>query len=68
MNTHRKVLVLDTSVLCCWRKVPGREAAGPLENRWTPEPIESMVEKETAQGSALVLPIASLIETGNHIA
>ena len=68
MNTHRKVLVLDTSVLCCWLKVPGRETAGPLENRWTPERIASLVEKETAQGSALVLPIASLIETGNHIA
>lgn len=68
MNPHRKVLVLDTSVLCCWLKVPGRETAGPLEDRWTPERIASLVEEETAQGGALVLPIASLIETGNHIA
>ena len=68
MTPHRKVLVLDTSVLCCWLKVPGRETAGPLEDRWTPERIASLVEEETAQGSALVLPIASLIETGNHIA
>lgn len=32
MTPHRKVLVLDTSVLCCWLKVPGRETAGPLED------------------------------------
>lgn len=64
----RKVLILDTSVLCCWLRVPGKDTAGSLEDRWTPERIETLIEQEKQQHSALVLPLASLIETGNHIA
>ena len=64
----RKVLILDTSVLCCWLRVPGRETAGSGEERWTPEKVDAFIREEEANGSTLVLPIASLIETGNHIA
>ena len=64
----RKVLILDTSVLCCWLRVPGRETAGSGEERWTPEKVDAFIREEEANISTLVLPIASLIETGNHIA
>lgn len=64
----RKVLILDTSVLCCWLGVPGKATAGPLDNQWTRERIAGLIKQEQKQHSTFVLPIASLIETGNHIA
>jgi hypothetical protein len=64
----RKVLILDTSVLCCWLRVPGKETAGPNNDLWTHDRIDALINVENAAGSTFVLPIASLIETGNHIA
>ncbi|MGV8691211.1 hypothetical protein ACV35Z_34765, partial [Pseudomonas aeruginosa] len=63
----KKVLILDTSVLCCWLRVPGKDTAGPLDDQWTPERIDALIEQEKQQ-STFVLPLATLIETGNHIA
>ena len=63
----KKVLILDTSVLCCWLRIPGKETAGPLDDQWTPERIDALIE-EDKQRSTFVLPLATLIETGNHIA
>ncbi len=64
----QRILILDTSVLCCWLQVPGKEEAGPLEDRWNHERISQLLELELARKSTLVLPLATLIETGNHIA
>lgn len=64
----RKVLILDTSVLCCWLRVSGKDTAGPHHDQWTPERIDALIEEEKRQHSTFVLPIASLIETGNHVA
>lgn len=64
----KRVLILDTSVLCCWLQVPGREEAGPVNNRWNHERIRVLLEQEREKNSTFVLPIATLIETGNHIA
>ncbi len=64
----RKVLILDTSVLCCWLRVPGKEDAGPVNNRWDHARIERLLNEERKLGSTFVLPMATLIETGNHIA
>lgn len=63
-----KVLILDTSVLCCWLQVPGKETAGPLEDRWDHTRIKDLLAEEDSKGSTFVLPMATLIETGNHIA
>ena len=63
-----KVLILDTSILCCWLKIPGKDTAGPTGNRWDYQRIAALLNLEIRKGSTLVLPIASLIETGNHIA
>lgn len=63
----KKVLILDTSVLCCWLRIPGKETSGPLNDQWTPERIDALI-KEEKQRSTFVLPLATLIETGNHIA
>ena len=64
----KRVLILDTSVLCCWLQVPGKEEAGPVNDRWNHDRINTLLEEERAKDSTFVLPIATLIETGNHIA
>ena len=64
----RRVLILDTSVLCCWLQVPGKEKAGTHEDRWTHARIDTLLQAEQAKHSTFVLPVATLIETGNHIA
>lgn len=64
----KRVLILDTSVLCCWLQVPGKREAGPVNDRWNYQRINVLLEQERAKDSTFVLPIATLIETGNHIA
>lgn len=64
----KRVLILDTSVLCCWLQVPGKEETGPVKDRWNYDRIDDLLFEERAKGSTFVLPIATLIETGNHIA
>lgn len=64
----RRVLILDTSVLCCWLRVADKEVAGPDDDRWDHARIAALIENEKDLKSTFVLPIATLIETGNHIA
>jgi hypothetical protein len=63
----RRVLIFDTSVLCCWLNVPGKEHAGPAHDRWDHERVQALLDAESAVDATFVLPMASLIETGNHI-
>jgi len=63
-----RVVVLDTSVLCCLLRVPGKDQAGPIGDRWTHDRIRVLLDQEQLRGSTFVLPLASIIETGNHIA
>ena len=65
---RKKVLIFDTCVLCVWLKVPGKETCGPEENRLTFDVVNAKIEEEKKQSTTFVLPIASIIETGNHIA
>ena len=64
----KKVLIFDTSVLCVWLKVPGKETCGPECKRLNYDYVNAKIEEEKSQGTTFVLPIASIIETGNHIA
>lgn len=64
----KRVLVIDTSVLCCWLKVPGKDTAGPIRDRWNFRRIDALLKEAVADNATLVLPLAVLIETGNHIA
>lgn len=64
----KRVLIIDTSVLCCWLKVPGKDTAGPDGDTWTYERSEQVLSQAIKDGATLVLPLAALIETGNHIA
>lgn len=62
----KKVLILDTSVLCCLMDVAGKSTCGPVNDRWDKTRIEALLTAET--NATIVLPLASIIETGNHIA
>ena len=64
----RSVVVVDTSILCCYLDVPGRDTAGPLHNRWNHTRARNALDEEEQCGSIIVLPLATIIETGNHIA
>lgn len=63
-----KVLIFDTSVLCVWLKVPGKETCGSGANLLTYDIVNAKIETEKLAKTTFVLPIASIIETGNHIA
>jgi len=64
----RKVLILDTSILCVWLDVPGMESCGPDTDRWDKLRVDEKIREEEKNHATFVLPLASIIETGNHIA
>lgn len=64
----RKVLILDTSIMCCWLEIPGKETAGSEGDVWDHNRVNELLGAESEAGSTFVLPLATLIETGNHIA
>lgn len=64
----KKVLIIDTSIMCVWLQVPGMETCDPDDNRWTYERISEKIKNEQNDGVTFILPMATIIETGNHIA
>lgn len=62
----RKVLIIDTSILCCLLDVPGKSTCGSGDDRWDKDRVDRLLASEV--NSVLVLPLATIIETGNHIA
>jgi hypothetical protein len=57
----RKVLLIDTSLLCVWLKVPGKETA--RNNEYNFEFVNEKILTEIEKGTTLVLPLATVIET-----
>lgn len=64
----KKVLIIDTSILCVWLRVVGRDTCGPDNDRWTYERVCKKIDEEQQAGTTFILPVATIIETGNHIA
>ncbi|MGL4375199.1 MAG: hypothetical protein ACRCT1_02075, partial [Microcoleaceae cyanobacterium] len=64
----RKVLIIDTSILCVWLQVPGKETCGSDKNQWNKERLEPILADEEKKKTIFVLPLATIVETGNHIA
>lgn len=62
-----KILVLDTDMLCVWLRVTKMDSCGPDSDRWDYDRINKKIKEETDNGAILVLPLAVVIETGNHI-
>jgi len=63
----KKVLIIDTSVLCVWLRVPGKESCGHDADQWDWDRVEKKIKEENQNHSTFVLPLATIIETGNHI-
>jgi hypothetical protein len=64
----KKVLVIDTSVLCVWLQVKGMDPCGPSGDSWDYDRVNRHIERVIEEKATLVLPMATLVETGNHIA
>jgi len=63
-----KVLIIDTSILCVWLKVRDMDTCGPEADKWDYNRVKEKIDSEKQSGTIFVLPLASIIETGNHIA
>lgn len=64
----RKVLIIDTSILCVWLDVPGMDTCGPDQDSWDKVRVDQTIQHELDLQTTFVLPLATIIETGNHIA
>lgn len=64
----KRVLIIDTSILCVWLEVPGMDTCGPDDDQWDKKRVGSKIQEEMQKKTTFVLPLASIIETGNHIA
>ncbi len=64
----RKVLIIDTSILCVWLDVPAMETCGPSHDQWDKSRVNEKIKAELKAETTFVLPLATIIETGNHIA
>jgi hypothetical protein len=63
----KKVLIFDTSILCVWLNVPGMGSCGPDQDKWDKARVQRKIEAEQINKATFVLPLATIIETGNHI-
>jgi hypothetical protein len=66
MNMYKKIWVIDTCVLLAWLDVPGKNTCEIEGEKWDKSYVEELIQQ--AENTTLVLPLATLIETGNHIA
>lgn len=64
----QKIIIIDTSILCVYLRIPFMETCGKAPNVYTYEDVKTEIEMETQADSQLVLPLATIVETGNHIA
>ena len=63
----KKVLIIDTSILCVWLEVPGMATCGPMHDQWDHQRVQEKIQSEALSTTTFVLPLATIIETGNHI-
>lgn len=65
---NKNVLILDTSILCVWLRVPGKETCGSGAACIDFVKVDHEIQTAVQMQYTLVLPLATIIETGNHIA
>ena len=63
----RKVLIFDTSILCVYLQVPNMDMAGSDHDKWNKKRVDQVIAEAEKANTTFVLPLASIIETGNHI-
>ena len=62
----KKVLLIDTSILTVWLDIPSFDIT---ENKGLDKSkIDAFLDSKQKDGYTFMLPIATIIETGNHVA
>lgn len=64
----RKIIVIDTNILCVWLQVPGKNTCGSDNDQWDKTRVDPILQEEETAKTIFVLPLAVIIETGNHVA
>jgi hypothetical protein len=64
----QKTIVIDTSILCVYLQIPHMETCGKAPDVWNYDDVKTLIDLEAEADSLLVLPLATIVETGNHIA
>lgn len=64
----KKVLIIDTSILCVYLEVPGKDTCGSDNDQWDKKRVDNLLQEEAKESTTFVLPLATILETGNHIA
>ncbi|WP_110515265.1 hypothetical protein [Herpetosiphon llansteffanensis] len=64
----RKIYIMDTSVLCVYLKIPGKDTCGSNDIFWDYSKADQKIQEIIRKQETIVLPLATIIETGNHIA
>lgn len=59
--------MIDTSILCVWLQLPGFTSAGAVADSWDYDRIQRKIAQAIEEQATLVLPLATIIETGNHL-
>ena len=50
----RKVLIIDTSILCVWLKVPGMNSCGHADDSWDRARVQKKIQKEEKEKFSLL--------------
>lgn len=58
-----KVIIIDTSIMCCWLEICGKETCGQDTDKWDKVRVAEYIKSETQKGATLVLPLPVIIET-----
>ena len=53
--------------MCCWLQVHGKETCGTDNDRWNYQRVNDLIQQKLDSGAIFILPITTLLETGNHI-
>ena len=62
-----RVLIIDTSILCVYLQIPTFTSCGRANDLWDYNRINDKLTQESNSKTSFVLPLATIIETGNHI-
>jgi hypothetical protein len=66
---RKKLLIIDTSVFCVWLDIPEKNTCkDEFGKTLTSKEIQTKIIDYDKKGYQFVLPMAVIIETGNHIA
>ena len=64
----QQVIIIDTSILCVYLEVPGKEIVGKDDDKWDKQRVDQSLDERIKHKAQFIVPVAAIIETGNHIA